>query len=460
VHLAPETRLVLSITLGKMDTKYEAIEHKLDAIRDEVEHLHDSLESRGVNSRQVKDSLRGEVFALPVDQEHKARVLSICKCAVPHMRGACPASPRPHALLARGRVHCAHSWACLPPCARAAFHAAWIGFFSTFFSTFAPAPLAATLKKDTTLGLTRIQLQYGNLASVTANIVCRFLMGIVCDKLGARRGLAFVLLVCCPGIIGIMFVQSAAGFIACRAVIGVGLASFVACQVWCTQQFSKSIVGVANATAGGWGNLGGGITNLCMPFVFLFFMSVTGDKEDTAWRLCFLVPLALHLGSAAFALTGRDLPDGNFSELEMSGAKQKGNAGLVAKLGISNINAWILTVTYGFCFGVELTMTNVAVPRRHGLDPRGVVSRPIHLLFGVVRGSRGSRSIELSTLARAVAILLRILWHVAAPLRHDREHLRPRQHLCSLARRHHLRRHGQKVRHAWTPVGAVDLPDA
>ena len=24
------------------------------------------------------------------------------------------------------------------------------------------------------------------------------------------------------------------------------------------------------------------------------------------------------------------------------------------------MNAWILTITYGFCFGVELTMTNVA----------------------------------------------------------------------------------------------------
>ena len=68
-------------------------------------------------------------------------------------------------------------------CARAfaAFHASWFSFFSTFFSTFAAAPLAVYLKKDTTLGLTRQQLQYGNLASVTANIICRFLMGIVRD---------------------------------------------------------------------------------------------------------------------------------------------------------------------------------------------------------------------------------------------------------------------------------------
>jgi NNP family nitrate/nitrite transporter-like MFS transporter len=34
---------------------------------------------------------------------------------------------------------------------------------------------------------------------------------------------------------------------------------------------------------------------------------------------------------------------------------------VVTKVGCSNINAWILTFTYGFCFGVELTVTNVAV---------------------------------------------------------------------------------------------------
>ena len=40
------------------------------------------------------------------------------------------------------------------------------------------------------------------------------------------------------------------------AFIGCGLATFVTSQVWCTQMYSKSVVGLANATAGGWGNLG------------------------------------------------------------------------------------------------------------------------------------------------------------------------------------------------------------
>ena len=80
--------------------------------------------------------------------------------------------------------------------------------------------------------------------------------------MGARKGLVFLLLFCVLGLVPMMFVTNASGFIACRAIIGVGLASFVACQVWCTQQFAPSIVGTANATSGGWGNLGGGMTNL------------------------------------------------------------------------------------------------------------------------------------------------------------------------------------------------------
>jgi len=300
---------------------------KTEAAAKEIELLHDSLETRGINSRRVADSLKGRVFAVPVDEGHKAVAMPILSCANPHMR---------------------------------AFHASWFGFFSTFFSTFAAAPLAPILLKKTTLGLTRKELQYGNIASVTANIICRFLMGIVCDKMGARKGLAAILLFCLLGLIPMFFVTDAAGFISCRAVIGVGLASFVACQVWCTQQFAPKIVGTANATTGGWGNLGGGVTNLVMPYVFLGFMAATGEDEDRSWRLCYLIPLVLHLLSAALAMSGRDLPDGNFAELETSGAKQKSDSGVVAKVGVSNINAWILTIVYAMSFGVELTMTNVA----------------------------------------------------------------------------------------------------
>ena len=175
-----------------------------------------------------------------------------------------------------------------------------------------PTPQAKFIKSD--LKLTKDDLYLGNITSVAGTILARLVMGTVCDVMGARKGLAFCLFLTSPFILGIMFVTNAAGFIACRLFIGCGLASFVACQapatshhppptshhmtprrpalkpgrahtsalapgkqlqrahpcvqVWCTQQFSKKIVGLANATAGGWGNLGGGVTNLTMVFIF------------------------------------------------------------------------------------------------------------------------------------------------------------------------------------------------
>jgi MFS transporter, NNP family, nitrate/nitrite transporter len=46
--------------------------------------------------------------------------------------------------------------------------------------------------------------------------------------------------------------------IACRCIIGFSLANFVACQFWTSTMFTPTIVGTANALAGGWGNLGEG----------------------------------------------------------------------------------------------------------------------------------------------------------------------------------------------------------
>ena len=129
--------------------------------------------------------------------------------------------------------------------------------------------------------------------------------------LGPRRGVTFLLWVTTPAIFGIMFVQNAAGWIACRCIIGLSLATFVCSQVWCSQMYAKSVVGIANATSAGWGNLGGGVTNLLMPYIFLgFYGAVSGtsaEKEDLSWRLCYLVPLAMHISGGFFALTARDL---------------------------------------------------------------------------------------------------------------------------------------------------------
>jgi NNP family nitrate/nitrite transporter-like MFS transporter len=326
----------------------EDLQAQAQSAKAEIASLHESFERKGVNSKGTMD-IFGRRFSVPVDAEHKATAMPILNFSNPHMR---------------------------------AFHASWFGFFSTFFSTFAAAPLTKYIKSD--LKLNKDDLYLGNIMSVAGTIFSRLVMGTVCDVMGARKGLAFCLFLTCPFIIGIMFVSGPGGFIVCRLFIGCGLASFVACQVWCTQQFSKKIVGLANATAGGWGNLGGGITNLTMVFIFQGFLAAT-DDEKLSWRLCFLVPLALHIVSGLMALSGRDLPDGNFKELEASGAKQKSNSGVVLKVGASNVNAWILTVTYGFCFGVELTMTNVAAfyfYEYHGMTP--LLSSIFASIFGLV----------------------------------------------------------------------------
>merc|ERR1719440_1387094 len=76
-----------------------------------------------------------------------------------------------------------------------------------------------------------------------------------------------------------------------------------------------------------------------------------------------IVPLLFHLVSVAFIMTGRDLPDGSYSQLESSGVKQKSKgAGNVTVLGFTNTNALIMLITYGLCFGVELTMNNKLFP--------------------------------------------------------------------------------------------------
>jgi len=313
---------------------------KIEALEKEITSLHASLEARGINSTGVTD-IYGRVFPVPVDAEHKATSLFPLL-----FRGIRPNTSQPH-------MH--------------AFWASTFGFFSSFFSVFAPAALMPYIKRPKSeggIGLTSTDIADSGSAAVGGTIVMRVVAGPLCDMFGARKTFFLLLWLGIPGIITLAFANGAGMLIAARLLIGLSLATFVTCQVWCSQMFTRSVVGTANATAGGWGNLGGGITQLVMPYVMLGFLSAFGTDGagiDKAWRMCMVVPAALHVISSLCVITGRDLPDGNFKELETSGAKQKTSGWKTALIGFSNVNAWILTITYGFCFGVELTMNNKAV---------------------------------------------------------------------------------------------------
>ena len=119
------------------------------------------------------------------------------------------------------------------------------------------------------------------MGSVGSTVIFRVIWGYLADVMGARKSMALLLLLTTPAILAMMFVTDATGFIVCRMGIGIGLASFVSCQAWVSVMFSKPIVGLANATAGGWGNLGGGFTNLLMPFIFLFVLGVVQAMQGT-----------------------------------------------------------------------------------------------------------------------------------------------------------------------------------
>jgi len=56
---------------------------------------------------------------------------------------------------------------------------------------------------------------------------------------------------------------------------------------------------------------------------------------------------------------GQDLPEGNYKALHTSGALEKKSAWKTQMLGCCNYRMWCLVATYGFCFGVELTMNNI-----------------------------------------------------------------------------------------------------
>src|SRR5690606_12766196 len=243
-----------------------------------------------------------------------------------------------------------------------AFHLSWLAFFLCFFGWFGIAPLMAVIREE--LALT--QAQIGNLiiASVSVTVLARLFIGWLVDRIGPRITYTYLLVGGALPVIFIGLSESYETFLLFRLAIGVIGASFVITQYHTSVMFAPNIVGTANATSAGWGNLGGGVTQMVMPMIFTLFVSF-GFLEGEAWRYAMVVPgtAMIFFGIAYYKWT-TDFPEGNISDLSKADLEFKKNKKAEGKgsfmTAIKDKRVWMLFLIYGACFGIELTINNVA----------------------------------------------------------------------------------------------------
>jgi MFS transporter, NNP family, nitrate/nitrite transporter len=240
------------------------------------------------------------------------------------------------------------------------FHMTWFAFFAAFFAWFGIAPLMIVVRDE--LNLTKSQVGWTIIASVTVTVFARFFIGWLCDRIGPRLAYTYLLIFGAFPVAGIGLADNFETFLIFRLLIGIIGASFVITQYHTSVMFAPNVVGTANATSAGWGNLGGGVTQLMMPLMFSAFVIGFGFTDAAAWRASMVVVgiVIFVIGIAYYFLT-EDSPEGNYKDLRAAGKLQKSEkvTGHYFR-AMKDYRVWILFLIYGACFGIELTVNNVA----------------------------------------------------------------------------------------------------
>ena len=100
---------------------------------------------------------------------------------------------------------------------------------------------------------------------------------------------------------------------------------------------------------------------MAMPLIFALFVTL-GFTDAVSWRLAMVVPgIAMLVTGVLYWRLTTDTVDGNYRELRAarrmaSAGQTKGSFLLAAR----DRRVWVLFVIYGACFGIELTVNNIA----------------------------------------------------------------------------------------------------
>ncbi len=255
------------------------------------------------------------------------------------------------------------------------FHTTWFMFFVCFFGWFGLAPLMPTIRED--LALTKSQVGNLIIISVSTTIIARLIIGRLCDTWGPRKTAVRLLLVGSLPVFLVGLSKDYTTFLIFRAAIGIIGASFVITQFHTSIMFASNIKGTANAVAGGWGNLGGGITNMVMPIIFATIVGM-GFTKGEAWRYAMIVPGVMMLIAAVlYQKYTKDTPEGNYAEIgKTKSIKEKTDWSVLKDWRI-----WALTFAYAMCFGMEITFDNVA--SLHFVDTFKLPQATAGLLAGI-----------------------------------------------------------------------------
>lgn len=258
------------------------------------------------------------------------------------------------------------------------FHLTWFAFFLCFFGWFAFPALSNWVIED--LGLTDKQWMTTNQLAVASTIIMRLVIGWLCDKIGPRRAYTWILTLGAIPVAAAAFVSSYEQLIITRILIGAIGAAFVITQYHTSRMFASNVVGTANATTAGWGNLGGGVTQQVMPLILLSFAFFMPEAE--AWRYAMVVPSVIMLITAyVYYNYTQDTPEGNFSEIKNTSAHQKGRFTDACK----DHRVWLLFLVYGSCFGIELLVnSNIARYLVKDINVDVYVAATIASLFGLM----------------------------------------------------------------------------